>query len=252
MSDDADSVQMLQRSTQVGEYYRMMPPHTWDPKKLLPPAHMDIVIYDEEADKHVHITFEQALYATCVQDEQFGGGLTQMSVAARLFGVTTQNAFQTKLREHFGLTDAQAQGGEGDYQGIFGDEAGTAVHALRNSDTPSKQQLVNCVKAGVKLPICITIVRPFIEHLCMSAIMTVSGRDTGATLFGPADSAPGLHPPPARPPPATRRCALSPMPPTLPFARASANLGQHDRQDHRGVRLNACTPQLAVPARASC
>ena len=29
--------------------------------------------------------------------------------------------------------------------------------------------------------------RPFIEHLMMSAIMTVSGRDTGAMLFGPSD-----------------------------------------------------------------
>ena len=33
----------------------------------------------------------------------------------------------------------------------------------------------------------IVIARPFIEHLMMSAVMTVAGRDTGATLFGPAD-----------------------------------------------------------------
>merc|ERR1711865_1263482 len=33
----------------------------------------------------------------------------------------------------------------------------------------------------------IVIARPFIEHLMHNAIMTVSGRDTGATLFGPAD-----------------------------------------------------------------
>ena len=31
------------------------------------------------------------------------------------------------------------------------------------------------------------IARPFIEHLMHNVIMTVSGRDTGATLFGPAD-----------------------------------------------------------------
>ena len=33
----------------------------------------------------------------------------------------------------------------------------------------------------------IVVARPFIEHLMHNAIMTVAGRDTGATLFGPAD-----------------------------------------------------------------
>ena len=33
----------------------------------------------------------------------------------------------------------------------------------------------------------IVLARPFIEHLMHNVIMTVSGRDTGATLFGPAD-----------------------------------------------------------------
>ena len=32
----------------------------------------------------------------------------------------------------------------------------------------------------------IVVVRPFIEHLMHSVILCVSGRDTGATLFGPA------------------------------------------------------------------
>ena len=31
------------------------------------------------------------------------------------------------------------------------------------------------------------VVRPFIEHMMMSAVMTVAGRDTGAMLFGPSD-----------------------------------------------------------------
>ena len=33
----------------------------------------------------------------------------------------------------------------------------------------------------------IVLARPFIEHLMHNAILTVAGRDTGATLFGPAD-----------------------------------------------------------------
>ena len=50
-----------------------------------------------------------------------------------------------------------------------------------------RQAFLTLVKAGAWLPICVTIARPFIEHQMMSAIAAVSGRDTGATLFGPAD-----------------------------------------------------------------
>ena len=37
---DADSVQMLQRSTQVGEFYRMSPPAVFDEKTKLPATYM--------------------------------------------------------------------------------------------------------------------------------------------------------------------------------------------------------------------
>ena len=47
--------------------------------------------------------------------------------------------------------------------------------------------LEQAVREGKYVPMCIVIARPFIEHLMMSAVATVSGRDTGATLFGPAD-----------------------------------------------------------------
>ena len=40
VSDDQDSVQMLQRSSQVGEFYRMMPPAVWDPTRVLPAQYM--------------------------------------------------------------------------------------------------------------------------------------------------------------------------------------------------------------------
>ena len=40
VSDDSDSCQMLQRSSQVGEFYRMSPPHVWDRTKQLPPQYM--------------------------------------------------------------------------------------------------------------------------------------------------------------------------------------------------------------------
>jgi hypothetical protein len=37
---DQDSVQMLQRSSQVGEFYRMSPPTVFDMSKPLPPSYM--------------------------------------------------------------------------------------------------------------------------------------------------------------------------------------------------------------------
>ena len=47
--------------------------------------------------------------------------------------------------------------------------------------------LIAMVGKGCWVPIEICIARPFIEHLMLSAIVAVAGRDTGATLFGPAD-----------------------------------------------------------------
>tara|TARA_B110001452_G_scaffold143769_1_gene119585 strand:- start:9269 stop:9442 length:174 start_codon:yes stop_codon:yes gene_type:complete len=43
VSDDQDSVQMLQRSSQVGEFYRMSPPPVFNASQRLPPSYMDIM-----------------------------------------------------------------------------------------------------------------------------------------------------------------------------------------------------------------
>lgn len=161
VSDDQDSVQMLQRSSQVGEFYRMSPPAVFNDAAKLPGNYMDILIYNEEADKLDHITFAQALYATCVTADDLTRVLKE--------GVTGV----------FNFTEA--------------DKARSDAHAGKFGATPMDWEnptiakIIAAVAAGIWMPICITIARPFIEHLMMSAIMTVSGRDTGATLFGPAD-----------------------------------------------------------------
>ena len=78
ISDDADSLQMLQRNTQVGEFYRMRAPSIdWTPADKTKAAaenakhknYMDIIIYNEESDMHVHIAFKDAIEAACVDDE---------------------------------------------------------------------------------------------------------------------------------------------------------------------------------------
>lgn len=43
MFADQDSVQMLQRSSQIGEFYRMSPPAVWESSKRLPDSYMDIM-----------------------------------------------------------------------------------------------------------------------------------------------------------------------------------------------------------------
>jgi hypothetical protein len=70
--------------------------------------------------------------------------------------------------------------GKTDLAGVPGD-----VGAVFNTDPIDT--VLALVNAGIWVPLCITIARPFLEHLMMSAIVAVSGRDTGATLFGPAD-----------------------------------------------------------------
>ena len=148
ISDDADSLQMLQRNTQVGEFYRMRAPSIdWTPADKTKAAaenakhknYMDIIIYNEESDMHVHISFEEALKATCVFNSD-----KSLAVA--------ENPFKAK------------DGSALDY------------------DT-----LVNNNKNGVWMPVSLVIARPFIEHRMMSAVLAVAGADTGVTLFGPAD-----------------------------------------------------------------
>ena len=167
ISDDADSLQMLQRNTQVGEFYRMRAPSIdWTPadkdkakvdaenakhknymvrarpqaasslpaaraaSHLWPAPHpqpQDIVIYNEESDMHVHIAFKDAIEAACVDD--------------------------TTLQKMFGK---------------------------------NKAGLIKANEEGEYVKMSFVIARPFIEHRMMSAVLAVAGTDTGATLFGPA------------------------------------------------------------------
>ena len=148
---DQDSVQMLQRSSQIGEFYRMSPPPVWDVSKKLPGQYMDIMIYDEETDQLKHIPFSQAVFACCLESDAF------------------MKAIQWEKQEW----DAN------------GKLKNCGANPIAKETT--MKQLVEHVAAGWWAPVCITIARPFIEHTMMSAVAAVAGKDTGATLFGPAD-----------------------------------------------------------------
>ena len=96
VSDDQDSVQMLQRSTQIGEYYRMAPPNVFASNQKLPASYMDIMVYDEEQDMHVMLPFAEALHATCYCHAE-AADLRNKDV----FGMKSlSNAAITKMLEH--------------------------------------------------------------------------------------------------------------------------------------------------------
>tara|TARA_B110000967_G_C18458722_1_gene351557 strand:+ start:141 stop:458 length:318 start_codon:yes stop_codon:yes gene_type:complete len=65
---DEESVQMLQRSTQVGEHYFMGKPTYWDASEKLPKGYLDIFIFDEDQDTLVRIKFEDAIDAMCIPE----------------------------------------------------------------------------------------------------------------------------------------------------------------------------------------
>jgi hypothetical protein len=137
-------------------------------------------IYDEESDRHIHIPFEQAMKATgygAVGHSPTGdifklGGLSNPDIArADKHAQTTQK---------FGGTTV----------GAYGTASFTNIVGMPTSDAAECKLLAEAleafVAAGCWCPIEIVVARPFIEHLMISAIITVAGRDTGATLFGPA------------------------------------------------------------------
>ena len=169
-----DSVQMLQRSTQVGEFYRMSPPAVFPTDGALPPSYMDIMIYDEESDRHVHIAFQQAIWATGYGGEGGPNGID-------LF----------KLGD---LTEADVALWKAHQTRVGGNTVNIDTLIATASAKPDKaacagivDDLISMVKKGIWVPIEICIARPFIEHLTLSAIVAVAGKETGATLFGPAD-----------------------------------------------------------------
>ena len=150
VADDNESLQMLTRNSQVGEFYVMAPPQV-KPKGEDGMHTCDIMIFDEERDLHVRVGWRDALNATlCEQGSAF---LTKYG--AKPINNGTSNA---TLSQWAAKAEAWAKYNDG---GAW-------------SDTLDKD-------------VRIVVARPFIEHTMHNVIMAVAGRDTGATLFGPAD-----------------------------------------------------------------
>ena len=145
---------MLTRSSQVGEFYVMSPPQI--PPKGDGLHTCDLLVYDEESDRHVRITWEDALEATLINDaEGFYTAAADTTMADGNQNTTTLGSWADAARKW-----STYNKGSGDYKAAAADGG---------------------------IDVRIIIARPFIEHLMHNVVMTVAGRDTGATLFGPAD-----------------------------------------------------------------
>lgn len=156
---DQEAVQMLQRFSQVGEFYVLSKPGV--PPKVDQMGFMDVLIFDEESDRHVKITYRQALLAT--------GAVT----------VSTDGDVAAKGAPFAGTT--VMSGGT-----TLADWADAATILLKANETPlANPNAVKDVVDAVDAPV--VIARPFIEHAMLSAVLAVSGTDTGATIFGPSD-----------------------------------------------------------------
>ena len=174
VSDDQDSVQMLTRNSQVGEFYIMQPPQV-DPGKQSENKHLytsDMLIYDEESDRHVRITWGDALAAACVKDLDMTTALEHPTKLGQNTLVKWQNAALKIQAYNEGKKYVPDANNPNTVEG-------TIVAAVNPGDVP--------VYGSLDRDIRIVVARPFIEHQMHNAILTVSGRDTGATLFGPAD-----------------------------------------------------------------
>ena len=244
---------MLQRTSQVGEFYVMGPPAiplTEADETTI--NFLDIVIFDEESDRHIVLPWEDAVAASfCTMTGaqlgmasvgqnavvKLGAGLAQPAAAAYLAvgAAVPVNLLVAAANVANGGAMPAGQGlpvipgvgnnaptadlracewrdlancwriiakfgvnhdfGPGD--GFFPHTNAECALATNNGGdmatdmfTISNRFRGRSMRKFMQVPefrVYCVIARPFIEHYMMSAIMTVSGRDTGAMLFGPSD-----------------------------------------------------------------
>jgi len=179
-----ENINMLQRQTQVGEYYVMQPPR-YISNKPLPPTYMDIMIYDENLDKLVVIDFGDAVehavpWNLNLVTDKFNFTGHDATIKRSLENLpdakkTEILAEATKIKP--GSTSAPTE--LDNIPSIFND-------FLADNKTHWRAA-VAMAKLGLWIPLTVVVTRPFIEHRMLSMIVTVGGSDTGLTVYGQSD-----------------------------------------------------------------
>ena len=160
---------MLTRSTQVGEFYYMGPPQIEPQGPHIPTNFLNMLIFDEESDKHVVIEWDDAVRATCCKSDS----LKDVKLAESSLNIELGTDGTSRLPKFHEIATQWSNLNNG---------------KLRNNTKPRDfDEWIESYREMKGIEIYIAVCRPFIEHLMHSAVLAVSGRDTGATLFGPAD-----------------------------------------------------------------
>ncbi len=156
VSDDNESLQMLTRNSQIGEFYVMSPPQV-PPQGDSTMYTCDIMIFDEERDAHVRISWNEALKATlCSAKFDENGKMSEPSpflTSHNTVKLSNGAAGKKLLTEWAAAAAAWADFNskkDGDYETTVADH-GKDVRII--------------------------VARPFIEHAMHNVIMAVAGRD---------------------------------------------------------------------------
>ena len=159
------------RNSQIGEFYVLQPPQV-PPDVGKEKFTCDILIYDEESDRHVRITWGQALDACCINTANNAnrGIARNVSMSHPTTGPQGMDAN--------GATAAQNGGNHGATAHLSAWLA--KAEDIRSFNEQAQGNTITY--ANIDTDIRIVVARPFIEHLMHSVIMTKSGRETGATL----------------------------------------------------------------------
>ena len=175
---------MLTRSTQIGEFYVMQPPQVY-PGDGKCQFTSDLLLYDEKSDRHVRIEWKDAVDACCINAADAGTVGTIPGNTPLVNPPTGVAALASTWKlEASKVTDMNTGEAPG--------SAAIAANAVLNgTPIPPAAAVTSANYSAIGntggLACRIVIARPFIEHLMHSVIICVAGRDTGATLFGPAD-----------------------------------------------------------------
>lgn len=179
----------------------MSPPKHWSPGKDgngWRPNMCDIMLFDEEGDRHVIISWELALQATMCKNNYDSKTATIGSSDAgdvTLTGVTpvgkTSVFAWSVLAELWSLwnTSTNPEADKDKFSGRLNDLKTSRLADYGGVTVPGAEELKTKAAQYQTLMLfpmpMIVICRPFLEHLMHSCILTVAGRDTGATRTPP-------------------------------------------------------------------
>ena len=202
VNEDEHAVQMLTELSNVGEFYMMSPPSVM-PKGGDPlDGCLDIEIYDEDTDSLQRIKFDEMVEAIGT-DPKYGVLAKVNHLIAKAWMEWTKGTFGVApaVEELTALHTFLKTGGF-----VAGPRADVDVQKkywnilISTEDSAKWTAFLKELDAAVKAPnlstsfkvlkqfnFAIMITRPFIQHYMHSAILTVAGKQTGVTLFGPAD-----------------------------------------------------------------